>query len=118
MLEAHLDRNHRPDAAGELARAAVIGPLGPTGATNVQGDKVRTLDVWATDVVITALDATGRTCTLYEASPMAMLVEQAGGAASTGRARVPTGPHQRVPLSIGSPEGVQLAEQFYAARRA
>jgi fructose-1,6-bisphosphatase I len=58
----------------------------------------------------------------YEASPMGMIVEQAGGAASTGRARVldlvPTAPHQRVPLLIGSSEDVQLAEEFYAARRA
>ena len=53
---------------------------------------------------------------------MGMIVEQAGGAASTGRARVldlvPEAPHPRVPLLIGSPEDVQLAEEFYAARRA
>jgi fructose-1,6-bisphosphatase len=30
---------------------------------------------------------------------------------------VPTSPHQRVPLLIGSPEDVRLAEEFYAARR-
>ena len=51
-----------------------------------------------------------------------MIIEQAGGLASTGRGRildvVPTSPHQRVPLLIGSPEDVRLAEEFYAARRA
>ena len=53
---------------------------------------------------------------------MGLIVEQAGGAASTGCARVldlvPTAPHQRVPLLIGSSEDVRLAQEFYAARRA
>ena len=57
----------------------------------------------------------------YEASPMAWLVEQAGGSASTGRARImtiePATPHQRVPLIIGSPEDVALAEDFIAGRK-
>jgi len=59
---------------------------------------------------------------MYECSPMGMVIEQAGGAASTARVRVldlvPTALHQRVPLLIGSPEDVRLAEEFYAARRA
>ena len=50
--------------ADELARAALIGQLGTTGETNVQGEKVKKLDVWANDVVVAALDATGRACTL------------------------------------------------------
>ena len=50
--------------ADELARAALIGQLGTTGDVNVQGEKVKKLDVWANDVVVAALDATGRTCTL------------------------------------------------------
>ena len=58
----------------------------------------------------------------YECSPMGLIVEQAGGVASTGRARVldlvPAAPHERVPLLIGSLEDVRLAEEFYAARRA
>lgn len=66
--------------------------------------------------------SSGKLRLMYECSPMGMIVEQAGGAASTGRARVldlvPTAPHQRVPLLIGSPEDVRLAEEFYAARRA
>ena len=45
-----------------------------------------------------------------------MVVEQAGGQASTGTLRVlevePKGLHQRVPLIIGSREEVSLAEQF------
>jgi fructose-1,6-bisphosphatase I len=80
-LDAYLDSGRGPDAAGlavviramagagikiadELARAALIGQLGTTGDTNVQGEKVKKLDIWANDVVVAALDATGRTCTL------------------------------------------------------
>lgn len=48
----------------------------------------------------------GRLRLMYEANPMAMLVEQAGGAASTGRERIldiaPSALHQRVPLMLGS----------------
>src|SRR5690348_18497084 len=53
----------------------------------------------------------GRLRLLYEASPMAMIVEQAGGAASSGRERildlVPSGIHQRVPVILGSKQEVE-----------
>jgi fructose-1,6-bisphosphatase I len=59
----------------------------------------------------------GKLRLLYEAAPLALVVEEAGGAASTGTQRildvVPTSPHQRVPLVIGSPADVALAEEFY-----
>jgi fructose-1,6-bisphosphatase I len=52
----------------------------------------------------------GKLRLLYEANPMAMIIEQAGGAASTGRARildiVPDALHQRVPVILGSREEV------------
>jgi fructose-1,6-bisphosphatase I len=64
--------------------------------------------------------SSGKLRLMYEASPMGWIIEQAGGAASTGRARildlVPTAPHQRVPLLIGSAEDVRLAEDFYAGK--
>ncbi len=64
---------------------------------------------------------TGKLRLLYEAAPMAFIAEQAGGRASTGRERIldiqPTAYHQRVPLLIGSPEDVVLAEDFIAGRR-
>lgn len=48
----------------------------------------------------------GRLRLLYEAHPIALIMEWAGGAASTGRARVlelsAQSPHQRVPLIMGS----------------
>jgi fructose-1,6-bisphosphatase I len=55
---------------------------------------------------------------LYEASPMAMIVEQAGGRASTGRGRlldlVPSGIHQRVPVILGSAEEVDRLDRYHA----
>ncbi len=60
----------------------------------------------------------GRLRLLYEANPMAMLIEQAGGAASTGRGRilevVPTALHQRVPVIVGSKEEVARLERYHA----
>lgn len=62
----------------------------------------------------------GKLRLLYEAAPLAFVAEQAGGRASTGRERIldirPTDPHQRVPLLIGSPEEVTLAEAFERGR--
>jgi fructose-1,6-bisphosphatase I len=53
----------------------------------------------------------GRLRLLYEAHPMALVMEWAGGAASTGRRRIlelgAKTPHQRVPLIMGSPRGVR-----------
>jgi fructose-1,6-bisphosphatase I len=50
---------------------------------------------------------------MYECNTMAFLVEQAGGAASTGTERVldvkPTELHQRVPMFVGSKNMVDLA---------
>jgi fructose-1,6-bisphosphatase I/sedoheptulose-1,7-bisphosphatase len=61
----------------------------------------------------------GRLRLLYEAGPIAFLIEQAGGVASTGRARVldviPTGLHQRVPLIFGSADEVKLIENYHHA---
>jgi fructose-1,6-bisphosphatase I len=48
---------------------------------------------------------------LYEANPFAMIVEQAGGVATTGTENIldmmPTEIHQRVPLIIGSKNMVE-----------
>jgi fructose-1,6-bisphosphatase I len=59
----------------------------------------------------------GKLRLLYEAAPLAYVVEQAGGRASTGSERImdirPVDLHQKVPLLIGSPEDVALAEDFY-----
>jgi fructose-1,6-bisphosphatase I len=59
----------------------------------------------------------GKLRLMYEASPLAMVIEQAGGRASNGTQPIldiaPTSLHQRVPLLIGSAEDVTQAESFY-----
>ncbi|WP_420208294.1 class 1 fructose-bisphosphatase [Candidatus Electronema sp. JC] len=60
----------------------------------------------------------GKLRLLYEAAPLALLVEQAGGRAidDTGRNILDIQPdelHQRVPLIIGSKEEVDLAAQYF-----
>lgn len=61
----------------------------------------------------------GRLRLLYEANPIAMLVEQAGGAASTGRQRIldiqPLALHQRVPVILGSKAEVERLVAYHAA---
>jgi len=58
----------------------------------------------------------GKLRLLYELAPVAMLAEQAGGAATNGTQRIldiqPTGVHQRVPVVIGNKEEVELYEEF------
>ncbi len=58
----------------------------------------------------------GKLRLLFEAAPMAMIVEQAGGYASTGKERildiVPTKIHQRVPIIIGTKAEVLIYEEF------
>lgn len=57
---------------------------------------------------------------LYEANPLAFIVEQAGGMASTGKERIldiqATELHQKVPLIIGSKEDVLTYEKFFNNR--
>jgi fructose-1,6-bisphosphatase I len=54
---------------------------------------------------------------MYEANPMAFLVEQAGGAATTGRARImevtPEKLHQRVPVVLGSKSEVERVTRYH-----
>jgi fructose-1,6-bisphosphatase I len=60
----------------------------------------------------------GRLRLMYEANPMAFIVEQAGGAASTGRQRIlevqPAKLHQRVGVILGSREEVERLAGYYA----
>jgi|UniRef100_UPI000D342B36 fructose-1,6-bisphosphatase I/sedoheptulose-1,7-bisphosphatase len=59
----------------------------------------------------------GRLRLLYEASPIAFLVEQAGGGASTGRSRLldvaPDALHQRIGFVFGSCEEVSRIEAYH-----
>ncbi len=60
----------------------------------------------------------GKLRLLYEANPMAMLVEQAGGMATTGTERildlVPSKLHQRVPVILGSKNEVARVTGYHA----
>jgi fructose-1,6-bisphosphatase I len=62
-------------------------------------------------------DKGGRLRLMYEANPMAMIIEQAGGAASTGRQRImevqPTQLHQRIPVVLGSSSEVERVVEYY-----
>ncbi|MBS0194506.1 MAG: class 1 fructose-bisphosphatase [Proteobacteria bacterium] len=64
----------------------------------------------------------GKLRLLYEANPMSLLVEQAGGAASTGRLRMlevqPEKLHQRVPVFLGSKHEVEYAVALHRAHDA
>lgn len=59
----------------------------------------------------------GRLRLLYEANPVAFIIEQAGGLASTGRARVldivPESLHQRIAFIFGAREEVELLEEYH-----
>jgi fructose-1,6-bisphosphatase I len=54
---------------------------------------------------------------MYEANPMAFIIEQAGGLCSTGRERIldikPTDIHQRVPLILGSKREVERVVGYH-----
>jgi len=59
----------------------------------------------------------GKLRLMYEANPMAFIVEQAGGAATDGRQRildvVPHKLHQRVPVFLGSKNEVDLVTRYH-----
>jgi fructose-1,6-bisphosphatase I len=63
-------------------------------------------------------DKPGKLRLMYEANPMAFLVEQAGGMATNGRERildvVPTKLHQRVSVFLGSKNEVQRVTAYHA----
>ena len=59
----------------------------------------------------------GKLRLMYEANPMSLLVEQAGGAATNGRMRIldiaPDQLHQRVPVFLGSKNEVEAATRYH-----
>lgn len=63
----------------------------------------------------------GKLRLLYEANPLAFVIEQAGGLATNGYQRIldiePVSPHQRVPLIIGSQYDVELVCEFIQGRK-
>lgn len=65
-------------------------------------------------------DKPGKLRLMYEANPMAFLVEQAGGAATDGQQRIldiqPEKLHQRVPVFLGSKNEVELVTSYHKAK--
>jgi len=61
----------------------------------------------------------GKLRLMYEANPMAFIVEQAGGAATDGKQRIldiqPTKLHQRVPVFLGAKEEVERVTSYHQA---
>lgn len=62
----------------------------------------------------------GKLRLMYEANPMAFIVEQAGGAATDGQQRIldiqPTGLHQRVAVFLGSKNEVERVTGYHGVR--
>jgi fructose-1,6-bisphosphatase I len=62
-------------------------------------------------------DKGGKLRLLYEANPMSFIIEQAGGAATTGRQRIldiqPEKLHQRVPVILGSKNEVERVAAYH-----
>lgn len=69
------------------------------------------------DEKMRAKGLSGKLRLMYEANPMSFIVEQAGGASSTGRERImdiqPEGLHQRVPVILGSKNEVERVVEYY-----
>jgi len=64
----------------------------------------------------------GKLRLLYEANPMSLIVEQAGGASSTGRKRIlevqPDNLHQRIPVLLGSKNEVERVVSYHVEETA
>jgi len=54
---------------------------------------------------------------MYEANPMAFIVEQAGGSATEGKTRIldiqPQGLHQRIAVVLGSRQEVERVASYH-----
>ncbi len=69
------------------------------------------------DAKIKAKGQSGRLRLMYEANPMSLIVEQAGGAATTGRQRIleldPSEIHERAPVVLGSRAEVDVVTRYH-----
>ena len=108
---------------------ALLGQDGPRGknfnmrwAGSMVGDVHRILMrggvfMYPADQKLAAEKKSGKLRLLYEANPMGMLMEQAGGLAITGEQRIldiqPDSLHQRVPVIMGSANEVELINIYH-----
>jgi len=74
--------------------------------------------MYPSDSKMKAKGTEGKLRLMYEANPMSFIVEQAGGASSTGRERImeiqPKALHQRVPVILGSKNEVERVVAYHA----
>ena len=88
---------------GALRAGAALAPLSPSSTPATFDAMLR--------------DKGGKLRLMYEANPMALLIEQAGGAASTGYRRIldimPARLHQRVPVILGSKNEVERVVGYH-----
>ena len=65
-------------------------------------------------------DKPGKLRLMYEANPMSLLIEQAGGAATNGKMRIldiqPSKLHERVAVFLGSKNEVELVTRYHAGQ--
>lgn len=73
--------------------------------------------MYPVDEKMKAKGGEGKLRLMYEANPMSFIVEQAGGASTTGRERImelqPKELHQRVPVVLGSKQEVELITGYH-----
>lgn len=109
----------------------VLGDAGPIGkafnmrwAGSMVGDIHRILCrggifLYPLDARMLSSGKEGKLRLLYEANPMGMLIEQAGGVAHTGLVSIldiePSNLHQRVPVIMGSKEEVERVVAYHAS---
>jgi len=117
---------HWPPAVSRYINDCVAGKEGPLGKDfNMRWVASMVADVYRIltrgGIFMYPADARhkeGRLRLLYEANPMAMIVEQAGGAASTGTQRMmevqPAKLHQRIGVVLGSKQEVHRVERYFA----
>uniref|UniRef100_A0AAZ3P034 fructose-bisphosphatase n=1 Tax=Oncorhynchus tshawytscha TaxID=74940 RepID=A0AAZ3P034_ONCTS len=125
-----------------VRKAGIANLYGIAGSTNVTGDQVKKLDILSNNLVINMIKSSFTSCVLvseeddtaiivepdrqlrllYECNPMAFIIEQAGGMATTGSQNVldiqPINIHQRVPVVLGSPSDVQEYLDIYQKHQA
>ncbi|MBS0001988.1 MAG: class 1 fructose-bisphosphatase, partial [Thioalkalivibrio sp.] len=74
--------------------------------------------MYPVDAKLKAKSQGGKLRLMYEANPMSLIIEQAGGTSTTGRERildmVPEDVHQRVPVILGSRNEVERIVGYHA----
>ena len=114
-LRRHVEWLHSPDpTTGQPHKTRYIGSFIADFHRNLLGGGLYMYPA-------TRLYPEGKLRLMYEANPMAMIVEQAGGLASDGRRRIldiqPEALHQRTALYIGSRRMVERVERALGGER-